>query len=57
MKLKPEPSFFTPCTNVDIILRLINNMVLTYTQLNNPEKVDELNALLKVMKGVYEKEE
>ena len=57
MKLKPEPSFFTPCTNVDIILRLINNMVLTYTQLNNPEKVDELNALLKVMKGVYEKEQ
>jgi len=54
MKLKPDPSFFAPCTNVDIILRLINNMILTYTQLSNPEKVEELNALLEVMKGTYE---
>ncbi len=54
MKLKPDPSFFAPCTNVDIILRLINNMILTYTQLSNPEKVEELNALLELMKGIYE---
>ncbi|MFH1937523.1 MAG: transglutaminase-like domain-containing protein [Bacteroidota bacterium] len=57
MQLKPEPSFFTPCTNADIIQRLISNMILTYTQLGNPEKVEELNALLDLMKGAYKKEE
>jgi len=57
MKLQPNPSFFTPCTNVDIILRLINNMILTYTQISNPKKVDELNALLELMKKNYENEE
>ncbi|MFH1160784.1 MAG: transglutaminase-like domain-containing protein [bacterium] len=54
MKLKPEPSFFAPCTNVDIIHRLINNLVLTYTQLGNAEKVEELKELLEGIKKVYE---
>ena len=57
MQLKPESSFFTPCTNVDIIQRLISNMILTYTQLGNPEKVEELNAMLDLMKGAYGNEE
>ncbi|MBL7111901.1 MAG: transglutaminase family protein [Bacteroidales bacterium] len=57
MQLKPEPSFYAPCTNVDIIQRLISNMILTYTQLGNPEKVDELNALMELMKGAYKNEE
>lgn len=57
MQLKPEASFFSPCTNVDIIQRLISNMILTYTQLGTPEKVEELNALLELMKGAYDKEE
>ncbi|MFH1159360.1 MAG: transglutaminase family protein, partial [bacterium] len=54
MKLKPEPSFFAPCTNVDIIHRLINNLVLTYTQLGNAEKVEELKELLEGIRKVYE---
>ncbi|NQV02476.1 MAG: hypothetical protein HQ542_07510 [Bacteroidia bacterium] len=54
MQMKPKPSFFNPCTNVDIIQRLISNMILTYTQLGNPEKVEELNALLELMKGAFE---
>jgi len=57
MQLKPEPSFFTPCSNIDIILRLINNMILTYTQLGNPERIDELNAILVMMKEAFDNEE
>jgi len=57
MQLKPESSFFNPCTNVDIIQRLISNMILTYTQLGTPEKVEELNALLDLMKGAFENDE
>ncbi len=57
MKLKPEPSFYNPCTNADIMQRLISNMILTYTQLGNPEKLEELNKLLELMKKVYDNEE
>lgn len=53
MQMKPDPSFFTPCTNVDIIQRLVSNMILTYTQLGNPEKVEELNAILDLMKETF----
>ncbi|MBN1199593.1 MAG: transglutaminase family protein [Bacteroidales bacterium] len=53
MQMKPDPTFFTPCTNVDIIQRLVSNMILTYTQLGNPEKVEELNAILDLMKETF----
>jgi regulator of sirC expression with transglutaminase-like and TPR domain len=57
MQLKPQPSFFSPCTNVDIMQRLVSNMILTYTQLGNAEKVEELNTLLELMKKAYDNEE
>lgn len=53
MQMKPDSSFFNPCTNVDIIQRLVSNMILTFTQLGNQEKVEELNALLTLMKEAY----
>jgi len=53
MQLKPDPSFFAPCTNVDIIQRLVNNLVLTYTQLGNPQKVDEMNTILELMNELF----
>lgn len=53
MQLKPEPAFFAPCSNVDIILRLVNNMILTYTQLGRQERVEELKSILEMMKKAY----
>ena len=46
MKAKPEKSFFVPCSNSDIILRLINNLIFSYTQLGNSEKIEDLENLL-----------
>lgn len=57
MQLKPDPSFFSPCSNVDIIHRLVNNMILTYTQLGNAEKVEELNTILKMIRGAFTNEQ
>jgi len=46
MKVKPDPSFFSPCTNQDIIHRLINNLIFAYTRLGDNEKIEDLEILL-----------
>lgn len=49
LKIKPDDSFFAPCTNVDIIKRLINNLIYSYTQLGYPEKIEALEQLFKLI--------
>jgi len=46
MKIKPDPAFFAPCTNLDIIHRLINNLIFAYTKLGDNEKIEDLEILL-----------
>ncbi|MEI7662894.1 MAG: transglutaminase-like domain-containing protein [Bacteroidota bacterium] len=46
MKIKPETSFFAPCTNADIIRRLIDNLIFSYNQEGSPEKIENLEHLL-----------
>ncbi|MEI7725351.1 MAG: transglutaminase-like domain-containing protein [Bacteroidota bacterium] len=46
MKIKPETSFFTPCSNPDIIRLLINNLIFSYNQSGNSEKAEDLETLL-----------
>ena len=46
MKIKPEHSFFAPCTNADIIRRLINNLIFSYHQTGDSDKVEALENLL-----------
>jgi regulator of sirC expression with transglutaminase-like and TPR domain len=46
LKIKPEKVHFTPCSNSDIIRRLINNLILSYDQSGIPEKIEDLKTLL-----------
>ncbi|MBN1413833.1 MAG: transglutaminase family protein [Bacteroidales bacterium] len=48
-QLKPQKSFYVPCSNRDIIIRLINNLILSYEKLGSPEKILELKELLAVV--------
>ena len=49
LKIKPEESYFSPCTNVDIIRRLIDNLKYSYNRLGYPEKIEDLENLLNLM--------
>jgi len=49
MNLRPEPWFYTPCSHIDILRRLINNLILSYTQINRKDLVDELTRIQKMM--------
>ena len=43
--LKPQQQFFLPCSNIEIIQRLINNLIFSYEKLGYPDKIEELSKL------------
>ncbi|MCX6267902.1 MAG: transglutaminase-like domain-containing protein [Bacteroidetes bacterium] len=46
MKINPEKSFFAPCSNPEIIRRLIKNLIFSYNQSGEHEKIEDLETLL-----------
>jgi regulator of sirC expression with transglutaminase-like and TPR domain len=46
LKLEPKPSYFEPCDNIQMVLRLLRNISNSYEKLAYPEKVKEINNLL-----------
>lgn len=49
LQLKPEPQFYTTCSNTDILIRVLRNLISAYQNLGQTEKVEELNELLSVL--------
>jgi len=47
LKLPMQASFFEPCTNRDMIQRLIRNLINSYHKLGFMDKVEELELLMK----------
>ncbi|MHB1178570.1 MAG: transglutaminase-like domain-containing protein, partial [Daejeonella sp.] len=48
LNLKPNEHFYAPCTNVDIIQRVLRNLISSYEKLSAVEKVAELEELLRL---------
>ena len=48
LNLKPLNHFYEPCTNVDIIQRVLRNLISSYEKLSAVEKVAELEELLAI---------
>jgi regulator of sirC expression with transglutaminase-like and TPR domain len=49
LNLKAEKQFYEPCSNADIIRRVLRNLISAYENLGSKEKVDELNELLGIL--------
>ncbi|MEO6521835.1 MAG: transglutaminase-like domain-containing protein [Mucilaginibacter sp.] len=49
LNLKPERHFYEPCSNADIIRRVLRNLISAYEKLNAPDKVTELHELLRIL--------
>ena len=43
--LKPQRQYYLPCSNIEIIQRLINNLIFAYEKLGYPDKIEELSKL------------
>jgi len=49
LNLKYDKQFYEPCSNMDIIKRVLRNLISAYEHLGSSEKVDELNELLVIL--------
>lgn len=49
--LKAEPSFYEPCDNVDILKRMLRNLIYAYKKENDGDKARELKAALKALEA------
>ncbi len=47
LKIEPHPHYYEPCTNLEIIQRMIRNLINSYTKLGHEEKCSELELLYK----------
>jgi regulator of sirC expression with transglutaminase-like and TPR domain len=47
-QLKPDKTYYLPCDNKDIVIRLINNLILSYEKLGFNDKITRLQELLKI---------
>jgi regulator of sirC expression with transglutaminase-like and TPR domain len=49
LNLEPLPGFYTPCSNIEIIRRVIRNLISAYENLGSTDKVDELKQLQDIL--------
>ena len=45
LKIEPKTSYYLPCSNIEMINQLINNLITSYERLNQKNKVSELKIL------------
>lgn len=49
LNLEPQPGFYTPCSNAEIIRRIIRNLISAYEKLGAMEKAEELKELQEIL--------
>jgi len=50
LKLDMQKKFYLPCSNLDVVHRLINNLIFCYNKLGYDDKVEELKILKNCLK-------
>ncbi|MEI6456499.1 MAG: transglutaminase-like domain-containing protein [bacterium] len=51
LKIKPDAAYFSPCSNTEIIQRLLKNLKHGYKRIGKPEKTAPLDQFLKILEG------
>lgn len=51
-KLEPSVSYYLPCSNKDIVQRMLNNLVYAFENSNQHEKVEEVKELLSLFSDI-----
>ncbi len=51
LNLKFDKQFYEPCSNTDIVKRVLRNLISAYEHLGSSDKVDELTELLGILDG------
>jgi regulator of sirC expression with transglutaminase-like and TPR domain len=51
LNIKPEKSHYSPCNNLTVVKRMLQNLIKIYEGMKKSENVDELKKLLSVLTG------
>jgi regulator of sirC expression with transglutaminase-like and TPR domain len=51
LHIEPRPSFFTPCSNRDMIRRQLNNLANSYSKQGDSERAQDLTTLRDLLNG------
>ncbi len=49
LSIEPQKAFYLPCSNVEIIKRLLRNLITSYTNMDEQDKVSDMKDILKVL--------
>ncbi len=49
LELKTQPSYFLPCSTIDIVKLILENLIQSYSYLGHQNKVADLHQLVKVL--------
>ena len=50
LEMTLDDRYMLPCTNLDIIIRVLHNLSAAYSQLGNEQKMNDIEYLLKIVK-------
>lgn len=49
LNLAPNPIFYEPCSNLDIVRRVLRNLILAFEKTGDDDRAGEVNGLLKML--------
>lgn len=49
LNLKPLDSFYQPCSNLEIVQRVLRNLILSYEKAGEPDKIKEVEQILSAL--------
>jgi regulator of sirC expression with transglutaminase-like and TPR domain len=49
LKLEPLPSYFNPCSNTQLIMRMINSLIMSYEREKMPDKQKDLEQIRTIL--------
>ena len=49
-KIEPQQAFYVPCGNIEIVQRVVLNLIVSYEKLAYPDKISDLQELFKIVK-------
>jgi regulator of sirC expression with transglutaminase-like and TPR domain len=49
LKLEKEDGYYRPCTNVEILIRVLHNLAYSYNKLGDIEKEDEVKRMISIL--------
>mgnify|MGYP003647599123 CR=1 FL=1 len=49
LKLTPKDQYYEPCTNIDMVARVLRNLSIAHEKLGNTEKLEEIKSLIDIL--------